>query len=164
MARGVANELGPLEGGEVPSTLDPRVLLRILQHNPMTISDPELGMDKFTFTLDEETVAALEGAAERLVRPKSQVVREAIRFYGKHVDRLSSEERDRMLALFDHLTAVLPAPGRRWRANSETCEGRGGPEVAAPNSVKTRLMGRAANDPPGYLGPGGGAGCGREAP
>ena len=45
-------------------------------------------MKKFTYTLDEDTVAALERAAERLSRPKSQVVREAIRFYGEHLDRL----------------------------------------------------------------------------
>jgi metal-responsive CopG/Arc/MetJ family transcriptional regulator len=65
-------------------------------------------MKKFTYTLDEDTVAALERAAERLSRPKSQVVREAIRFYGEHLDRLSPEERERMLALFDELTAALP--------------------------------------------------------
>ena len=65
-------------------------------------------MNKVTFTLDKETIAALKRAADRLSRPKSQVVREAIRFYGEHVDRLSPDERDRMLALFDTVTADLP--------------------------------------------------------
>lgn len=65
-------------------------------------------MRKVTYTLDPETIDTLERTAERLSRPKSQVVREAIRFYGEEVDRLSVEERDTMLRLFDELTARIP--------------------------------------------------------
>ncbi len=65
-------------------------------------------MIKVTFTLDDGTVAALERTAARLSKPKSQVVREAIRFYGEQTDRLSDEERDQMLALFEEVTASIP--------------------------------------------------------
>ncbi|MFC1791760.1 ribbon-helix-helix protein, CopG family [Gemmatimonadota bacterium] len=70
-------------------------------------------MKKVTYTLDDETVASLERTAARLSKPKSQVVREAIRFYGNQMERLSDTERDRMLQLFDELTAKIP---RRPRA------------------------------------------------
>lgn len=73
-------------------------------------------MKKVTYTLDSETIDTLERTAERLSRPKSQVVREAIRFYGEEVDRLSVEERDTMLRLFDELTARIP---QRPRAEVE---------------------------------------------
>lgn len=67
---------------------------------------------KVTFTLDDETVSALERLAERLSRPKSQVVREAIRVYGKQADRLTDEERDAMLGAFDELTKRIPGRPR----------------------------------------------------
>ena len=50
-------------------------------------------MVKMTFTLDEETVAALEQAAQRLAKPRSAIVREAIREYGARAGLLSEEER-----------------------------------------------------------------------
>lgn len=65
-------------------------------------------MIKVTFTLDDETVGYLERAAERLSKPKSQVVREAIRLYGEEMGRLTDEERDRMLEVFDDVTADIP--------------------------------------------------------
>ena len=70
-------------------------------------------MVKMTFTLDDETVAALEQAAQRLSRPRSAVVREAIREYGARAGRLSEEERRRMLRAID---AVLSTPPTRPRA------------------------------------------------
>ncbi|HSL22053.1 MAG TPA: ribbon-helix-helix protein, CopG family [Vicinamibacterales bacterium] len=60
-------------------------------------------MVKLTFTLDDETVADLERTASRLRRPKSQVVREAIREYGARTDRLSDDERTRMLEALDRM-------------------------------------------------------------
>jgi metal-responsive CopG/Arc/MetJ family transcriptional regulator len=66
-----------------------------------------------TFTLDEKTVAALEQAAQRLARPRSAIVREAIREYGARAGRLSEEERRRMLRAID---AVLSRPPTRARA------------------------------------------------
>ncbi|MFP5378720.1 MAG: ribbon-helix-helix protein, CopG family [Vicinamibacteria bacterium] len=65
-----------------------------------------------TFTLDDETVAALNQAAQRLAKPRSAVVREAIREYGARAGRLSEEERRRMLRSID---AVLKRPPTRPR-------------------------------------------------
>jgi hypothetical protein len=58
---------------------------------------------KATFTLDETTAAQLAHIAERLRRPKSEVVREAILEYSARVDRLGERERLRLLASFDEL-------------------------------------------------------------
>jgi predicted transcriptional regulator len=69
-------------------------------------------MVKVTFTLDEETIARLNETAERLSKPKSEVVREAIKGYrGTNTsDRLSEAERQRMLkALREY--ALLPTVG-----------------------------------------------------
>lgn len=66
-------------------------------------------MVKVTFTLDEETVARLRRSAARLAKPRSQVVREAIRDYAGRVGRLSEQERLRLLRVFDDVTAAIPA-------------------------------------------------------
>jgi len=65
-------------------------------------------MIKVTFTLDEETVAYLGRTAERLGMPKSRVVREAIRVYGEQAGRLSEQERERLLGVFDDVTEQIP--------------------------------------------------------
>lgn len=65
-------------------------------------------MVKVTFSLDEESVGYLERMATRLDMPKSQVVREALKVYGEEMTRLSVDERDRMLAVFDEVTADIP--------------------------------------------------------
>ena len=65
-------------------------------------------MKKVTFTLDEPTVRYLDRTAERLGMAKSRVVREAIRVYGEQAARLSTAERDRMLDVFDEVTAPIP--------------------------------------------------------
>jgi len=70
-------------------------------------------MVKMTFTLDEETVRALAQAAERLAKPRSVVVREAIREYGARAGRLGEEERRRMLRSID---AIMRQPPTRTRA------------------------------------------------
>lgn len=67
-------------------------------------------MVKVTFTLDDETVATLRKAAQRLGKPQSFVVREAIREYGARAGRLSEDERRRMLRSID---AVLAQPPTR---------------------------------------------------
>jgi predicted DNA-binding protein len=63
---------------------------------------------KATFTLDEATAARLARLAERLRRPKSQVVREAILDYSERADRLGERERLRLLRDFDELVARIP--------------------------------------------------------
>jgi predicted transcriptional regulator len=73
-------------------------------------------MVKMTFTLDDETVAALRQASERLAKPQSVIVREAIREYGARAGRLNEEERRRMLRSID---AVLTQPATRTVAAVE---------------------------------------------
>lgn len=63
-------------------------------------------MVKMTFTLDDATVAALQQAAQRLGKPQSAIVREAIREYGERGARLSEGERRRMLDALDVLQNV----------------------------------------------------------
>lgn len=63
---------------------------------------------KVTYSVDAETVARLERAAERLGVPKSQVVREAIADYSARIDRLSERERLRLLRVFDEVVPVIP--------------------------------------------------------
>jgi predicted transcriptional regulator len=61
-------------------------------------------MVKVTFTLDEKTVGKLQDASERLSKPKSEIVREAVLDYHARMGRLSEEERLRMMrALEKHL-------------------------------------------------------------
>ncbi len=63
---------------------------------------------KVTYTLDELTVSRLEDAAERVGKPKSQVVREAINEYAARIGRLSERERLRMLRTFDEVMERIP--------------------------------------------------------
>jgi len=65
-------------------------------------------MVKVTFTLDEQTVRSLRGTAERLGKPQSQVVREAVMDYAARADRLSESERLGMLNTFDRVVAAIP--------------------------------------------------------
>jgi len=64
---------------------------------------------KVTFTLDDDTIARLRLAAERLAMPKSEVVREAIRDFSDRAGRLSERERKRLLEAFDRLVPKIPA-------------------------------------------------------
>jgi len=63
---------------------------------------------KATFTLDQTTIKRLQLAAQRLRKPKSQIVREAIHEYTERIGRLSEEERSRMLRAFDEFVARVP--------------------------------------------------------
>lgn len=62
---------------------------------------------KQTFSLDEATTARLDRVARRLVMPKSQVVREALRAYEAQVDRLDETERRRLLDVLDGVLAQV---------------------------------------------------------
>ena len=64
---------------------------------------------KMTFSLDEATAARLEESAASLRKPKSEVVREAIRDYAERVGRLTEAERRRLLGVFDELVPAIPA-------------------------------------------------------
>lgn len=63
---------------------------------------------KVTFSLAPETVTMLNDVADRLGKPKSRVVRDAIQEYHAGIDRLTEAERIRMLAAFDELSSKLP--------------------------------------------------------
>jgi predicted transcriptional regulator len=69
-------------------------------------------MVKVTFTLDDETVKRLRRLGERLGKPQSQVVRESIKHYEARSDKLSEEERQRLLAAIDR---IIKAPRPRPR-------------------------------------------------
>ena len=58
-------------------------------------------MVKVTYSLDDATVRRVRRAAERLGKPQSQVVREAVAEYDARTDRLSEAERLRMLDVLD---------------------------------------------------------------
>jgi hypothetical protein len=68
-----------------------------------------MATSKVTFTLDAETVHRIDDAAQRLAKPKSQVVREAVADYHSRIGRLSESERQRMLKVFDTLVPLIPA-------------------------------------------------------
>jgi predicted DNA-binding protein len=71
---------------------------------------------KMTFTLDEETVNRLNLTARRLVKPKSEVVREAIREYEARSDRLSEAERVRAVRI---LKDLMKQPQTRSQADAD---------------------------------------------
>jgi len=62
-------------------------------------------MIKVTFTTDEETMKTLRRVAARLKKPQSVVFREAINLYAEQADRLTSEERKRMVAAMKRIMA-----------------------------------------------------------
>jgi len=70
-------------------------------------------MVKMTFTLDDATASALRETADRLAKPQSMVVREAICEYSTRAGRLSEDERRRMLRSID---AFLTQPPTRTAA------------------------------------------------
>ena len=76
-------------------------------------------MVKVTYSLDDATVRRIRRAAERLGKPQSQVVREAVAEYDARTDRLSEAERLRMLDVLD-----------RWRKEHTP---------RSPESVKAEL-------------------------
>ena len=53
-------------------------------------------MAKLTFSLDDQTVRLLRATAERLRKPQSMVVREAVAEYGARAGRLTESERRRI--------------------------------------------------------------------
>ncbi len=68
---------------------------------------------KVTFTFDPATIARLEDAAQRLAKPKSEIVRDAIQEYHARIDRLSEEERLRMLRALDEFARRPPTGTQR---------------------------------------------------
>lgn len=63
---------------------------------------------KMTFSLDEETVGRLRQASESLKRPKSEIIREAVRDFVERKGRLGEAERRRLLDAFDESVSAIP--------------------------------------------------------
>lgn len=80
-------------------------------------------MVKVTYSLDDATVRRIRRTAERLGRPQSQVVREAVAEYDARTDRLSEAERLRMLEVLDRLRSE-PVTRSQASADAELREVR----------------------------------------
>jgi predicted transcriptional regulator len=65
-------------------------------------------MVRVTFTLTDETVAEIRRTAERLRKPQSQVVREAVAEYAARSGQLSDAERRQALAVVHRLRTAGP--------------------------------------------------------
>lgn len=69
-------------------------------------------MARATFSLDEATIAEIRRTAERLRKPQSHVVREAVADYAARTDRLSERERRHVLDVLENLRATRPKSAR----------------------------------------------------
>ena len=65
-------------------------------------------MVKVTFSVDAETVRTLRTTAERLGKPQSLIVREAVAEYAAHAGQLTGAERRRLLRSVDAMVARPP--------------------------------------------------------
>jgi len=70
-------------------------------------------MVKVTFSLDDDTVAHIRRAADRLRKPQSQVVREAVAEYAARTDRLTERERQQLLGVLESLGDKAPTRSAR---------------------------------------------------
>jgi predicted transcriptional regulator len=93
-------------------------------------------MVKMTFTLDDVTVDRLRRSAARLAKPRSEIVRLAIRDYAEAIGRLSEEERTQALRAFDEWVPRIP---RRPQPEVDR-------EIRAVRAARRR-GGRAARSP-----------------
>lgn len=65
-------------------------------------------MARATFSLDAATIAEVRRLAERLRRPQSHVIRDAVADYAARTDRLSERERRQLLEVLEGLRATRP--------------------------------------------------------
>ena len=63
---------------------------------------------RLTFSVDEQTVQTLKRTAERLNKPQSMVVREAVAEYAARAGRLTEGERRTMLKAVDEMMKQPP--------------------------------------------------------
>jgi hypothetical protein len=66
-------------------------------------------MKKVTYTIDDRTAKTLRRASMRDRKPQSAIVREAVAQYRPDGDRLSQDERRRMLNVLDAYLAMMPS-------------------------------------------------------
>jgi DNA-binding GntR family transcriptional regulator len=74
-------------------------------------------MAKATFTLDDDTLRTIRKMAARAKKPQSLVVREAVAHYAAREEKLSPEERDRLLRVLDEMKARPAQPGDKTAAD-----------------------------------------------
>ena len=74
-----------------------------------------------TYSLDDATVRRIRRTAERLGKPQSQVVREAVADFAARADRLSEVEHLRMLKVITRLREAPPTRSRE-ETNAELRE------------------------------------------
>ena len=98
-----------------------------------------MGMVKVTYSLDDATVRRIRRTAERMGKPQSHVVREAVADYASRTDRLSEAERLHMLGVLDRWRTEQ-APRSRERVESELREIR--------ESRRESSLRRSADDDP----------------
>ena len=65
-------------------------------------------MARATFSLDAATLAEIRRTAERLRKPQSHVIREAVADYAARTDRLSERERRHLLGVLEGLRTTKP--------------------------------------------------------
>lgn len=65
-------------------------------------------MARVTFSLDDATIAQIRQTAERLGKPLSHVVREAVADYAERAGQLSERERRQALSVLERLRAARP--------------------------------------------------------
>ena len=70
-------------------------------------------MVKVTFTLDDATVKEIRRTAERLGRPQSQVVREAVAEYAARADQVTERERLHAVTILENLNTPRWSRGGR---------------------------------------------------
>ena len=66
-------------------------------------------MARATFSLDEATITQIRRTAERLRKPQSHVVRDAVADYAARADRLSVRERTHLMGVLDGLHRARPS-------------------------------------------------------
>ena len=69
-------------------------------------------MAKVTFSVDDATVRTLRETAERLGKPQSLIIREAVAEYAARAGELTESERKRMLKIVDQMIGDVPARPR----------------------------------------------------
>ena len=65
-------------------------------------------MARATFSLDDATIAEIRRTAERLRKPQSHVIREAVADFAARTDRLSEREQQRLLEVMAGIRAKRP--------------------------------------------------------
>ena len=66
-------------------------------------------MARATFSLDEATITQIRRTAERLRKPQSHVVRDAVADYAALAGRLSERERTHLMGVLDGLHRARPS-------------------------------------------------------